>query len=211
MSMSVILGYDPGGNHSHGVAAASVAGDRIVGITTATCETAADALSWLQSHERIVGVGVDTLAAWSLGASGWRAADRWLKRQYPNCQASVVSPNGLYGSMGINGMAVLCALRSANSTLIVCETHPKVLYHALCGEKYSYASHRRIMNDRLVNWAKCSINPKNDHEWDAALSAYAAAQGFLGHWTMDLYEKSIDQGESLVWPCGESKYWWPDT
>ena len=90
MKNSVILGYDPGGNHSHGVAAASMSDDQIVEVTTATCATAADALAWLLDHKNIIGIGVDTLVAWCLGPSGWRAADKWLKRQYPVCQASVV-------------------------------------------------------------------------------------------------------------------------
>jgi len=43
-----------------------------------------------------VAAGIDTLTVLSMGNSGWRAADRWLREQYPHVQNSVVNPNYLH-------------------------------------------------------------------------------------------------------------------
>jgi hypothetical protein len=54
--------------------------------------------------------GIDTLMFWETGASGWRAADGWLRQKYPRAIKSVVSPNSLYGAMAIQGMAMAIKL-----------------------------------------------------------------------------------------------------
>ena len=117
-----IIGYDPGGDGSHGVATISVANNRCTSINVQSFETAEDVLLWIEGIEDLVGLGVDTLACWSTGPSGWRAADLWLKNKYKNITQSIISPNGLFGSMGMNGMAVLVSSRQAHPNISITET-----------------------------------------------------------------------------------------
>lgn len=205
----IIVGYDPGGNGSHGVAELEIGHGRCVRATVLSLETAEDVLRWIQQFNNLVGLGVDTLAAWSTGPSGWRTADLFLRERYTDIQQSIVSPNGLYGSMGINGMAVSISLRRTDPHLSISETHPKVLYRALEHKKYDYKSHSNEMDFALSRWLDLDVRTSNDHEWDAVVSAYAALQGVTGGWTHDLFEDQIEKDGRLVWPCGKTNYWWP--
>jgi hypothetical protein len=98
-----------------------------------------------------------------------------------------MTPNGLAGSMGINLMSVLLAMRAKYPRVIVVETHPKVLYWALEQKKYNYASAKSEMERVLCEAHAVMIATANEHEWDAAISAFAAACGVRGHWTKDLH------------------------
>ncbi|MBB3059496.1 DUF429 domain-containing protein [Microbulbifer rhizosphaerae] len=133
-----IIGYDPGGRNAHGVAALCFTSGELADIQIKTLNTAEQILDFSEKYPDLKAVGIDTLTCWSTGESGWRPADRWLRVKYREVMNSVASPNSLYGSMGINGMSILVALRSQNASLAVTETHPKVLFHALTGKKYNY-------------------------------------------------------------------------
>ncbi len=111
----LFLGLDPGGDGAFGVATINE-----TQISTATVSTVAQAMDWIRAacgSRTPLAVGIDTLLHWSDGAGGWRPADRTLRESYPAAQSSVLSPNGLYGSMGIGGMAL--ALRLVASTDVV--------------------------------------------------------------------------------------------
>lgn len=206
-----IIGYDPGGNNAHGCTALTIVSGKCSRITVTTLSDAEHVLRWINGFNDLIGIGVDTLACWSTGSSGWREADLWLKQTYADVQQSVVSPNGLYGSMGLNGMAVLVELRKRFTIITICETHPKVLYRALSGNKYDYQTSSDVMDAALSDWTELTISTKNDHEWDSAVSALAAYKGLSGHWAHDLF--TIDQKSSesrLVFPCGSAHYWWPE-
>lgn len=205
-----MVGYDPGGNGSHGVAKISIADGQCTEIEVRTLDTAEDVISWIGNVDDLIGLGVDTLACWSTGPSGWRVADLWLRKRYPEIQKSVVSPNGLYGSMGLNGMAVLASVREQQADLPISETHPKVLFWALQRKKYDYASGAREMDVNLSGWLGIDVRTSNDHEWDAAVSALAALRGMQNQWTHDLFQLPVDQNTRLVFPCGQAQYWWPE-
>jgi hypothetical protein len=113
--------------------------------------------------------------------------------------------------MGLNGMSVLLAIRAANPKVIVVETHPKVLYWALEQKKYNYASGKAEMERVLCQAHEVAVTPANDHEWDAAISAFAAAGGVLGRWTNDLHALPTIPGERLIAPCGSTNYYWPES
>ncbi|WP_193161212.1 DUF429 domain-containing protein [Microbulbifer hainanensis] len=204
-----ILGYDPGGNRAHGVAAATYVKGELVDIQIKTLKTAEEVLGFAENIRDLKAVGIDTFTCWSTGESGWRPADRWLRQSYPTVTHSIASPNSLYGSMGINGMAVLVALRTRNKELAVTETHPKVLFHALTGRKYNYEVLKADMEQMTSECLGMDIKTVNDHEWDAALSAYAAFAGLSQHWNQDLHQLETTADERLVTPCGPTHYWWP--
>lgn len=203
-----IIGYDPGGNRGHGLTKLVLEKGSIREATTDTLDNAEKVITNTQEQGSLVAIGVDTLTCWSTGESGWRPADLWLRDKYKKVQKSIVSPNGLRGSMALNGMAVLVSLRELQPDLFITETHPKVLFWFLKRKKYDYKNNKALMDDTLITNLGVRISPANDHEWDSAISAFAALQSVIGKWKHDLHEMT---GEGrLVSPCGATHYFWPE-
>ncbi|MEI8574177.1 hypothetical protein J0667_19750 [Methylomonas sp. WH-1] len=203
-----IIGYDPGGNNSNGFALLRIQDNVATEIEIKTLDTAESILSQI-SNEDVIGLGVDTLSCWCTGDSGWRPADIWLRKKYPEVRNSVMSPNTLSGSMGRNGMSVLIEVLKNKRNLILSETHPKVLYYALTKIKYDYKSNYLNMDLFLSKEIGIPIKTNNDHEWDAVISAYALLNGISGKWTRDLHQLPVINGR-IVNPCGKTAYYWPD-
>ena len=205
----VIAGYDPGGNGGHGFAISEFDNGKCASLQIETLADAEAVLTKLQGTDALNAIGIDTLAAWATGPSGWRPADLWLRREYPSILPSIVSPNGLYGSMGLNGMAVLTSIRKIYPQSSVTETHPKVLYWALTETRYDYSQNSAGMDAKLSDWLDYGVETNNDHEWDAVVSILAALQGLKGVWSHDLFKEPLDDCGRLVFPAGEANYWWP--
>lgn len=203
-----IIGYDPGGNGHHGLARLVLKNGSIQEGTTETLDNSEQVIKVAQEQRTLVAVGVDTLTCWSTGPSGWRPADRWLRQKYREVQNSIVSPNGLYGSMVLNGMGLLVSLRNQRPDLFITETHPKVLFWFLKREKYDYENKTALMDKMLMNNLGVRISPANNHEWDSAISAFAALQSVMGIWKHDLHK--IASEERLVSPCGSTHFFWPE-
>ena len=130
----VIYGYDPGGDGKHGLAQLTIREGKAASLEVSLEQNTDEVLKKIESGRQPLALGIDTLTAWSTGTCGWRPADDWLRRQYanqPRVALSVVSPNGLFGSMGLNGMAIAIECRRHWPKLFITETHPKVLYYAL--------------------------------------------------------------------------------
>lgn len=205
----IIAGYDPGGNNSNGLALVIIENNHPVSITIDTLANAESVISKIKSYN-IIGLGVDTLSCWCTGNSGWRPADLWLREKYPKVIKSIMSPNTLSGSMGINGMAVLIKTTTLMQGIVLSETHPKIIYHALTGQKYDYKHNHAAMDLFLSkSFGGITIRTSNDHEWDAAISAYALLKGMTGVWTRDLHTKETGSGR-MVYPCGKTYYYWPN-
>ena len=205
-----LVGYDPGGNRSHGLALLAIVDGVPHALEVTTCADVEVALRRVEKAGSLLGVGVDTLTCWSTGPSGWRPADRWLRARYPPVQRSVASPNTLYGSMSLSGMAFLLALRARQPGLPVTEAHPKVLYHALTGRRHAYAAEARAMDTLAANALGVDVQTANDHEWDAAASALTALSMLRGTWALDLHKLLPADGERIVMPAGPTAYAWPD-
>lgn len=206
---SRILGYDPGGDGKHGVAVLDIGDEVPISLTTQTLQTAEAVIRFFGSLTNVRALGVDTLTCWSTGRGGWRPADRWLRKKYPQVGTSVVTPNGLFGSMGLNGPAVLLECQAAHPALLTTETHPKVLHWHLSRQRYDYAADHHRMRALLAELLQVNIETDSDHAWDAALSAFAAFKGTAGTWTLDLQGLPIEGSERIVWPCGRTHYYWP--
>lgn len=208
----IIIGYDPGGNGKHGFACLTVKDNKIMTCEIDTLPDVEAVIDRISDGDEPLGIGIDTLTTWSTKKSGWRSADDWLRKQYSDVQGSVISPNALRGAMCLNGMAVMMAVRETWDDVPVTETHPKVLYHVLNGKKkkYDWSNCSRKMCQWLSEQLNCDISPANDHEWDAAISAYAMHQGLLREWKKDLHTEPITEpGERLLRPAGKSFYYWP--
>jgi hypothetical protein len=210
MTSGVIVGYDPGGNDSHGVAELHFDDGRVTALSTKTLHTAERVIETIERLSSLVAVGVDTLTCWGTGVSGWRPADRWLRRQYKDVQGSVMTPNGLFGSMGLNGMAVLIAARARFPDVLITETHPKVLCWCMTAKKHNYPGVNAAMDKALGRAVGIPVASATEHEWDAALSAFAALEGYTRRWQRDLHALAPEEGERLVTPCGKTHYFWPE-
>ena len=206
----IIAGYDPGGNGGHGVALAFFKSGICTDFSVETVMNVEGVIKHLETYNDLLAIGIDTLVCWCTGDSGWRPADLWLRKKYKPVQSSIVSPNGLYGSMGLNGMAVLQSTRESNPLIQVTETHPKVLYWALTGTKYDYASNCTQMDAHLSKWLGITVTTHNDHEWDAAVSILSALRGIEGAWQHDLFNEPLSTAGRLIYPIGSVNYWWPE-
>jgi hypothetical protein len=204
-----IVGYDPGGNDKHGVAALIVDSGRPLQLSFRTTRNAHAALHWFTDGGMPLAAGIDTLTALSTGDSGWRPADLWLRNEYPKVQNSVVNPNYLQGSMALNGLAVMLSLRAVCNSILISETHPKVLCFCLSCHRYDYEKNQGAMNAHLAQWLGLPVNTANEHEWDAVISSFAVLKGMSGAWPMDLHQRPFRADEALVMPGGPSHYYWP--
>ena len=203
-----VVGYDPGGNGRHGLAVLDLADGAARALAVSTHPTVESVLEAIEATAPLA-VGVDSLTCWGTGRSGWRPADRWLRAQYPAVARSVASPNSLYGSMSLGGMAALLTLRARDPGVVVTETHPKVLYRAFWRRHHDYAAEGRAMDRDLSLALGLDVRTANDHEWDAAVSAFAALHALRDDWTLDLHALPLLGGERLVAPCGPTRYAWP--
>jgi hypothetical protein len=205
----VIVGYDPGGNGKNGLACLDVQNSHPKGIKIITLENAESVIQSISTSSDIIGLGVDTLTCWCTGKSGWRPADLWLRRKYPVVSRSVMSPNTLSGSMGLNGMSVLIEIAKHSKKVVLSETHPKILYYALNENQYDYKRNHIEMDDYLSDKFELPIKTSNDHEWDAAISAYAIFKGMTQSWSLDLHALLPVETGRIVTPCGFTHYFWP--
>ena len=205
-----VIGYDPGGNGAHGFAQATIRDGVIREVTTETLATVEKVTEQILDTKTLLGLGIDTLTCWSTGPSGWRPADRWLRRNYDRPKNSVKAPNSLRGSMIVTGIALLASARQAYPELFVTETHPKLLYYAFYREDYDYVGKTALMNRRLGDLLGTEVKPLNDDEWDAAISILPVVRGLNGSWRHDLHTLPTNSDERLVCPCGTTTYVWPE-
>ena len=205
-----VVGYDPGGNGDHGLSQATVRDGSVVSVCTDTLGTLEAVVASVLKIETLLGLGIDTLTCWGTGSAGWRPADRWLRRQYPDVRNSIVAPNSLFGAMSVSGMALLIAVRRAFPDVYITEAHPKVLWYALRKQPYAYIdAHASLMNECLSSWLAVDVTPRNEHEWDSAISILAVVRGLHGRWQHDLHALPTRYDERLVQPCGRTAYVWP--
>ena len=209
MSNQLIIGYDPGGNNAHGIADLEVRDGIAKRLRTRNLGAVEDIIDHLDSLHSLTALGIDTLTCWGTGPGGWRPSDRWLRANYPDVHNSVISPNGLYGSMGLNGMSVAIVSRQRFPNVFITETHPKVLFWHLTQMRYDYSQNRRAMDAALAEWLGIAVDTNTEHEWDAALSAFVAFEGSAGRWSFDLHKLPTKENERLIEPCGETHYSWP--
>jgi hypothetical protein len=112
--------------------------------------------------------------------------------------------------MTMGGMAFLIAARQHSPLIPVTETHPKILSWHLSRAKYDYVAGRATMDAALRRILGFRVTPANEHEWDAALSAFAALEGISNCWSGDLHALRAMPGERTILPCGTTNYFWPE-
>lgn len=182
--------------------------------------TLGSAIAWITGEcDRfpILAAGIDTLTEWNDGPSGWRPADRWLRDRYPAVSGSVIAPNSLFGAMLVSGAGFLVQLRPrfGRDRTLVTETHPKVCYYALRGQRHEWRSRS------MIRWLTAQLAPATcrfqaAHDFDACMSVLAALRGFRGDWTLDLHRLPANERKALA-ECGKAvrlvgaaHFWWPN-
>lgn len=199
----VFLGFDPGGERSFGVAWL-----RGTQTNAATVSSVAEAIAWAVStcdQAEPIAAGIDTMLCWCDGLGGWRPADRSLRDAYPAARSSVISPNGLYGAMGIGGMALAIRLRQRWPGVDLNETHPKLFAYALRGELHRDDNPAAVMAWFARHSELDLTHVSGGHALDAILSAWATREGLAREWT-DL----VTYDPAMVFPVGKVKYLWPE-
>ena len=222
MTRTCLLGYDPGGDHSHGLALCEVV--QVEGrwcsksLQVATASTVRDVVAWAEAKTagaRLLAVGLDTITEWNSGSAGWRPADLWLRSHYPTVVKSIAAPNALYGSMPVGGAAFLTTMahRFQQDATQITEAHPKVLYHAMTSRKHAWATDHEFMATWLLQELGLDLPPTvfgpDDHPFDAALSLLPALRGLNGDWTLDLHTLQHPKTGDRVTFAGPTHYWWP--
>lgn len=141
---AIIVGYDPGGANANGISYLELTDDfQVSRFETSTVSTCDEALTWLFGEKMInpadvIGAGIDSLLTWSTMGT-FRPMDYFLREEYPDVQASVLSGNSAAGSMAIQGVVFAQTLAAIAPNLkILNETHPKVAYYAQKGQKHDY-------------------------------------------------------------------------
>ncbi|MBI5011425.1 MAG: DUF429 domain-containing protein [Methylocystis sp.] len=201
----IYLGFDPGGYGKFGVAI--IDGNCVKASTVSTVD---DAMKWAVDECKArarepIAAGIDTLLHWATGRGGWRPCDQQLRAKYPDVVNKIVAPNSLFGAMAIGGMALAFRLRQKWSGLVLNETHPKVLLHAL-GHGYDPKDSESVETaircfTRRGDYTEPNI--KTEHELDAALSAWATQKGLAEDW-VDI----VGDRNNLLFPAGDVRYLW---
>lgn len=202
----LVLGYDPGGKGSHGVAAVRVAQDGSLTdlVAADAVQDAEAAWAWMSAHTDAAALGIDTLLAWS--PRGGRACDDWLRQAYKAHAPTVIPQNSLYSSMTLNGAMV--ARWAARKGLPVSESHPKLLVRTRTRPDRStetMIAAYRLMKESGTGSA--ALERQADDKADAVVAAWCAAQGFLGLWPTNLFDVPGDRLEMVAENC---TYPWPD-
>lgn len=202
--MVLFVGYDPGGNGRHGVAAAHIASNGIFE-SEPVLKLFPDARTvrgWLTQQASLAALGIDTLLAWS--DTGGRACDTALRRRYISRAPSVIPQNSLYSAMTING--ILVAQTGLEIGVPLVESHPKLLVRAALhsdpeGDDLGARHHA------LVNNALGDFEGRADDVADALVAAWCASRWWFKRWQTDLYEAIPDV---LTFPAGPAVYPWPE-
>ena len=210
MNDKIWIGADPGGVHKFGVAILFPDLHDLSQWTfrTASVNNARAAIEWVSEEltplgiqwADVGGVGIDAPLWWSNGQSSDRMADQRLRKHYKLVKGEIQSANSLRGAALVQGMLLAEGLRKENIDLGVTETHPKVLFKQFFGSDWGGFCSSQAFR----------FTPSNEHELDAAISAYAAREGFLGHWSHDLALKRNpgEQDPSQHW-LSPVHYFWP--
>lgn len=206
----IYLGFDPGGQSNFG--AALLDGDAVASSTVSTVDAA---MSWVV--ERLSGrtptaAGIDTLLHWSGGRSGDRHAETVLRKLYPDARNTVISPNSLYGSMAVGGMALGFQLRARFPELALNDTHPKLLARHFAGSLPKGAGRR---TDERRAWMarklpNSDVRHANDHEVDAIVSVWATRAAMRSRAKrQNAWRDLAAECSDAITPLVNMHYFWP--
>ena len=210
-TVELFLGYDPGGDGKHGVAAVRVAENGELDVRSTKClRDAAEVRDWLRSQPSPRALGIDTLLAWTPTGGrtrkpkrkSGRACDIALAAHCSACSNSVMAQNSLRSAMTLNGAIIAMEARDLGLPLV--ESHPKLLLKG--------ARHVDPEMEDLCAIYEDMCRRASDHEADAVVAAWCASRSIYRKWLRNLYEidESSESSGDLLFPAGEAVYPWPE-
>jgi hypothetical protein len=119
--------------------------------------------------------------------------------------------------MEVQGAVLACRLREVWPTLLLTETHPKVLWHCLqINIKYPRQEARTAggaltVIDEWLEGADLTGSVTSEDEFDAVFSAWAALQAHSKNWTHDLFQiRAVEQTSDNISLVPDVHYFWPE-
>ncbi len=197
------LGFDPGGENRFGVA--MISGPRIAFNTVSSINEAVDWSVAACGGKEPSAAGIDSILHWGKDRSGFRSADHWLKKEYPDAARSVMAPNSLYGAMTIGGVGLAIELRKHWPQMVLNETHPKVLFRAMTGILYPRKELSAALTwlEQHAQFDLHHTKPSED-EFDAILSAWATREAVAHKW-----QNLAKPDDRHIYPVAGACYFWP--
>ena len=191
----LVAGFDPGGKGNNGIALISDSEVRC-----ATVDDARIAFRWLEERagHDLVAIGIDTFLHWEF--ADHRPCDTWLRKRYTAVPKSVLHVNSTYGSMVVQGAIFGIEARKFWPSVVLNESHPKVLHYALTGRKIDYAQ-------PCLEIFNISINADSEHATDALIAAAVTRRALLA--PQD-YHDLCETASNPTYPAGDAFYWWPN-
>ena len=207
---NLVLGFDPGGLGAFGWSICQQVCGQLQGpFQTGLADNAWHAQNQLQAHlpdhARVLAAGIDAPLYWDKRGDmqGFREVDYRLRaaleaNNHPN--GYVVSPNGLYGAVLMQG-ALLARILTATWDLTISESHPTVLDLLL---PHNGQPAVVDMRDALMDGLRDDVTPHERDATLAAISAWAAIQRPPG------WQNLYDQDPRLINPSQiPASYWMP--
>jgi hypothetical protein len=204
-----VLGYES--DCKLHIAALTVDTDRIVGCEFHKFHSPHDAVAHFVERPRPLGIGVHDTLAYGPGREGWRPADFWID-EAPFYQRDPHDEFPFYwgpfqSTHSVNGLALLLAMRKRWPELPASETSPNdCCRHLNCSSKWPSLKDRIEL---LARWMKMDLQADVDeHQWHAAMSAFAMRKGLRGDWTIDLHRLTREAGEGSQWTSEDGEEAW---
>ena len=144
------------------------------------------------SGGQLSAAGIDAPLYWSQNGL-WRKSDVMVRAHHPN---GVLTVNSLYGACLAQGCMLAKKIESEYENCLITETHPKALLNALIELKI------------CSNVGKWSDEANNEHERDALVSAWAAAQALRGD-GQNLFCLDNRNPKDIHVFLKKTVYWWP--
>ncbi len=212
----ITLGFDPGGIGNFGCA---ILNFEDFTASVKTVSSVDEAMKWIGEVTsrscKPQAIGIDTLMHWQTTQSGWRGADEYLKRLYPDkeIKKSIAACNSLYSAMTVQGITLATYIRKTWPDVTITETHPKLLWYELNDREYPRKQNvENVLGELNEHMRQLEIvcnELRNDHEYDALLSAWAAGKGITDNWEDIVGFKAEQQINENVYPIDRAKYYWP--
>ena len=202
--MSVLLGFDPGGDRRFGWCVCEDVEGLPLTIRATDCsgtvnDAMESALAQIGDGEQPIGVGVDAPMYWVRNSG--RRVDREVRSAIreagaPNPPGRVQHVNSLRGACVAQGMLVAVDLRALYPHLVVSECHPKALLWLIGadGDVGEFAGYVR------------GVEGRSEHERDAAISCLSAWAAV--HKPVDWRDLAVLDPEHYS-PVSPVTYWMP--
>ena len=195
-----VAGFDPGGKAKFGWCVAEFADSpNVIKKGAVACaDEAFDEMhkSLNDTKGQLVAVGIDSPLYWMRNGKRRKADSHvWdaLKKESSGASSGMVQAvNSLRGACLIQGLFLATRIKCKYPDCVITETHPKVLLE---------------ISPEVKDYVNQVPNICNEHERDAIISAWAAAQCLRPGDKQNLFK--LDEEKDIHIFLKKTMYWWP--